>query len=429
MNGWRFQRTTPSGYHGPMTPTISHDLGCGVRVLPGDGDGRVVLSESVAFNWRPREGERPGSAVMLGGESYEVVEHQPWRRGGRWILEPWTGEDVMRVIFALDETSVADAFDAARASAKAERLGPWMYALAPFLGFASSKSQRRWRDTWGFPAAMATWTSAILEILVGAVCVVELMISGFSGESIFPWLPRPLIRFGLFFFLEGVVRLIQVFGDSEPVGTVFGLVASFFERPRRPESDPVQAPEVRLHDRDLGSLELLSPIQRRDWEEPGLLPYRGETFAVESVTRQGDTWVYVFTRVKVGDDWNGRRLRLVPPRSTVEKRTFSESPGLARTVLLSIACMLAQGRFQERWGWLVGMPATWFTLFGAGVELVGGLTNLGSGGGAQSMALVLNLFFVFEAVTRFGWVALRGEPLGSVIGLPLSPLLERVLPE
>ena len=414
-----------------MTPTISRDLGFGVRVVPGDGDGRVVLSESVAFNWRPREGERSGSAVMLGGESYEVVEHQPWRRGGRWILEPWTGEDVMRVIFALDETSVADAFDAARDSAKAERLGPWMYAFAPFLGFASSKSQRRWRDTWGFPAAMATWTSAIVEMVVGAACVLELVASFAGGVSVFSWIPRPLIFFGLYFFGEGILRLAQVFADSEPVGAfmVVDLLASVFERPGRPKPEPVQAPEVRLHDRDLGSLELLSPIQRRDWEEPGLLPYRGEIFSVESVTRQGDTWVYVFTGVKVADDWNGRRLRLVPPRSTVEKRTFSESPGLFKTVLLSIACMLAQGRFQERWGWLVGMPATWFTLSGAAVELVGGLTNLGSSGGAQPMALVLNLFFVFEAVTRLGWVVLRGEPLGSVIGLPLSPLLERVLPE
>ena len=272
-----------------MTPTISRDLGSGVRVVPGDGDGRVVLSEAVAFNWRPREGKHPGSAVMLGGESYEVVEHQPWRRGGRWILEPWTGEDVMRVIFTLDETSVADVADAVHASAKAERLGPWMYAFAPFLGFAPSTWQRRWRDSWGFPAALATWTSAILEMLVGAACVIELIASFAGGVSVFSWIPRPLIFFGLYFFGEGIVRLAQVFADSEPVGAllVVDLLASVFERPRRPEPVPVQAPEVRLHDRESGSLELLSPIQRRDWEEPGLLPYRGETFSVESVTRQG----------------------------------------------------------------------------------------------------------------------------------------------
>ena len=397
--------------------------------MPGDGECFVVLSEAVEFGWRPREEGRPGSAVMLEGESYEVVEHQPWRRGGRWILQPWTGEDVMRVIFSLDEASVARVFEMARASAKAERLGPWMYVLAPILGFAAASWQRRWRDTWGFPATMATWTSAILEMLVGSVCVVELMISGFSGESVFPWLPRPLTYFGLFFFLEGVIRLIQVFGDSEPVGTFFGLVASVFERRRKPESEPTLGPEVRLHDRESGSLELLSPIQRRDWEEPGLLPYRGETFAVDGLQRQGESWVYIFTRVELADGWNGRRLHLMPPKSKVERKTFSDSPGLAKSVLLSIACTLAQGRFQERWGWLVGVRGTWFTLFGAATEMIGGLSNLGAGAGTQALGLMLNLFFIFEGVARLGWVVLRGQPLGSVIGLPLSPLLEKVLPE
>ena len=42
---------------------------------------------------------------------------------------------------------------------------------------------------------------------------------------------------------------------------------------------------------------------------------------------------------------------------------------------------------------------------------------------------IFNLFFIIEAVTRLGWVVRTGEPLGSVLGLPLTPLLERVLPE
>jgi len=425
----RLQRTASPGYHEAMSPITSRDFGHGVRVVPGDGDCLVVLSEAVDLSWRPRKEGRPGSAVMIEGESYEVVEHQPWRRGGRWILEPWTGEDVMRVIFSLDEASVADVVETARTSARAERLGPWMYAFAPLLGFAASSWQRRWRDSWGFPAFTATWTSAILELLVGGVCVVELLISGFAGESVFPWLPRPLTHVGLFFFLEGLVRLVQVFGDPEPVGTVFGLVASVFEASRQPEPESVPAPKVQIRDLDAGWLELLSPIQRRDWEESGLLHYQGETFALDGQNRQGESWLYVFVRVEVADDWNGRRLRLLPPRSTVEKRTFSGSPGLVKSVLLSIACTLAQGRFQERWGWLTGVRATWFTVLGAVAELFGGLSNLGSGAGVQPVGLALNLFFVFEGVTRIGWVVLRGESLGSVLGLPLTPLLEKLLPE
>jgi hypothetical protein len=45
------------------------------------------------------------------------------------------------------------------------------------------------------------------------------------------------------------------------------------------------------------------------------------------------------------------------------------------------------------------------------------------------LALLLNLFFVFEAVVRFSSVVLKGRPQGSLFGLPLVPILERILPE
>ena len=412
-----------------MTSTIGRDFGSGVRVVPGDGNGLVVLAASVDFSWRPRQDGRPGSVVMIDGDSYEVTEHQPWRRGGRWSLEPWVGEDVMRVIFTLDETSVAGVVEAARSSDTAVRLRPWMVGLAPLLGFAPASWQRRWRDAWGFPAAMATWTSAVVEMLVGAVGVFELVASSAGGVSVFPWIPRPLTFFGLYLFVEGIARLAQVFADSEPVGTLFGSAVSFFERPKKPAAQPVHAPDVRFHDRESGSLELASPIQRRDWEEPGLLPFRGETFAMVRLRRLGESWIYLFSRVEVTDDWNGRRLRLALPRTRPVKRSFADAPGLAKTVMLTIACTLAPGRFQERWGWQIGVRATWFTIIGAGVEMIGGVSNLGSGAGAQPIELALNLFFVVEAVARLAWVVLRGRPLGSLIGWPLSPLLDRVLPE
>jgi hypothetical protein len=412
-----------------MTSTVGRDLGSGVRVVPGDGGDLVVLAESVDFRWRPREDGRPGSVVMIDGDSYEVVERQPWRRGGRWILEPWAGEDVMRVIFTLDDASVAGVAAAARASDTAARLRPWMIGLAPLLGFAASSWQRRWRDAWGFPAATATWTSAVLEMLVGAVGVFELVASSAGGVSVFSWIPRPLVFCGLYLFVEGIVRLAQVFADSEPVGTLLGLVVSTVERPKKPPAQPFHAPDVRLHDRETGSLELGSPIQRRDWEAPGLLPFRGETFAMDGVRRLGESWIYAFSRVDVADDWDGRRLRLAPPHPGPAGPSFEDAPGLVKTVMLTIACTVAPGRFQERWGWQIGVRATWFTAIGAGVELVGGLSNLGSGAGSQPIELMLNLVFVVEALTRLTWVVLRGRPLGSLIGWPLSPLLDRILPE
>jgi hypothetical protein len=66
---------------------------------------------------------------------------------------------------------------------------------------------------------------------------------------------------------------------------------------------------------------------------------------------------------------------------------------------------------------------------GASAELIGGWSNLSAGTGAALLTVVLNLFFVFEAVVRFGSVTFRGQPLGSLLGLPLIPVLDRYLPE
>jgi len=412
-----------------MTSTTSRDLGHGVRIMPGDGDGIVVQSSDFDFGWRPRMGERPGAAVMWEGSSFEVVEREPWRRGARWTLAPWTGEGVMRVVVPLDSATVDAAAQVAQTEARGAKLRPWLWLLAPVLGFATASWQRRWRDDWGYPALLATWLSAMFEIVVGAACVIEFIVTMVAGESLLPWIPRPVIHFGLVLFAEGAVRLMQVFSDPEPVGTIFGLVISTFERREPPAAEPINAPSIHAYDDTEGVLELVSTILRRDWEAPGLLPYRGELFALESTKRLGESWVYVFGRLKVAEDWDGPRLRLLPPQSKMEGRSFAGQPGPIKTVLLTIACTLAPRRFQERWSRELGVGEKWFTAMGASAELLGGLSNLGASEVAPALIVLLNLFFVGEAMVRFGSLVIRGHPLGSVFGLPLAPVLEKYLPE
>ena len=78
----------------------------------------------------------------------------PWRNGARWTLEPWNDHDVMRVVLPLDETSVQAAAERARRDRAEQRLRPVMWLLMPVLGLAAASWQRRWRDEWGFPAAL-----------------------------------------------------------------------------------------------------------------------------------------------------------------------------------------------------------------------------------------------------------------------------------
>ena len=221
-----------------MTSPTNGDLGHGVRVMPGDGGRIVVQSAEFDLGWRPRVAEQPGSAVVWGGASFEVLEREPWGRGARWTLVPWTGEDVMRVVLPLDGAAVEAAARDARAAAREAALRPWFWLLSPVLGFASASAQRRWRDAWGFPATTATWLSAIFEFVLGGLCIVELMVASQAGVEIFSWIPRWLLFCGLPLCVEGLVRMKMVASDSEPIGSFFGLIGSVFERARKPTPEP-----------------------------------------------------------------------------------------------------------------------------------------------------------------------------------------------
>jgi len=412
-----------------MTLTTGRDLGHGVRVMAGDGRGLIVQSSVFDLGWRARADDVPGSAVIWEGSCFEVVERRQWRRGARWTLEPWTGEDVMRVVTPLDEGTVGAAAEAARLAARAELMRPWLWLVSPLLGFAPAPWQRRWRDIWGFPAVVATWLSAILEVAVGTIGVMELLAAAAAGPPIFPWLPRPFVYVGLALFVEGLIRLAQLFADSGPVGSFFGLVAAVFERAPAAVVDPHPAPSVKAFNEVNGSLELVSTIQRRDWESPGRLPYRGDLYTLEATTKIGADWVYRFTRSDVAGGGSETVHRLLPAWSKTAGRAFPDQPGIVKTVLLTIACTLGPRRFQERWAWELGVRPFWFTAVGAAAELVGGLSNLGAQHLGGSPALLLNLFFVFEAVVRLGWLVFKGHPMGSVFGLPLVVFLEHSLPE
>ncbi len=166
---------------------------------------------------------------------------------------------------------------------------------------------------------------------------------------------------------------------------------------------------------------------RRDWEEPGILTYRNEDYVLDGARQLGENWIYCFRRTALSGGEARARLRLSPPPPAAEPVVRDEAPGLVKTVLLNIACTMAPARFQERWAWWVGMRAIWFTVAGSLVELAGGLANLRAG--ADGLFVPLNLFFVVEAVSRLTVVALKKKPLGSVFGLALTPILDRVLPD
>ena len=98
------------------------------------------------------------------------------------------------------------------------------------------------------------------------------------------------------------------------------------------------------------------------------------------------------------------------------------------TMLVTALSCLAPSDIQKRWADHLRIRPQLLTVFGAGAELVGGLVNSRGASGESIWWLALDLFFIVEGILRFAVLVLHGQPVGSVFGLVLRPLLERWMP-
>lgn len=408
-----------------MTHERGEDLGHGVHVSPGLSAEFIVTSPRLDLGWREAHGQVSGTAVSWGECAFEVVGRSGAGSGDQWTLRRWDEESVMRGVFTLDRESVAEIADRAAAESRDARTRRSTVLLLPLLGLAPAGLQKRWADDWGLNAERATQISAVCELLVGSLGIIQVAASAFGGENFIPtWLAFP----GVFLFASGFVRLALVAADGEPVGSVLGLVWL----PMKPKSTPTTPdtkPAVRSFDQDVGRLVLVSPIHRRDWDREGLLPFRGDYFRLEAVEMEGRTWIYLFSRENHGDGAD-RVIRLVPPsqQSLSSPAVDPDAPSFPRTMLVTAAVTLGPASDQERWSTGLGVRAVWLTVLGAVAEFVGGIANLQRDFGSPHQVLILlDIFLVGEGLLRLG-SAFIGRPMGSVFGWILRPLYRRWLP-
>jgi hypothetical protein len=93
-----------------------------------------------------------------------------------------------------------------------------------------------------------------------------------------------------------------------------------------------------------------------------------------------------------------------------------------------VAC-LASSEAQRAWADRIGVRAVWLTLLGGAAELVGGLHNLTAGGGdLGALGLLLNLLLLGDGLVRLALLTMSQKPVGSVFGILLRPLIERLIP-
>lgn len=408
------------------------DLGDGVSVVPMLGGGWQVRSPSLELPWRVRAGRVAGSAVIWMDRPWEVTAREGPDAGHRWTLQPWPEAEAMRVVHTLDRGWVGALARERAAVVRANRLRYGLLPVLPLLGLVPGELQDRWRLEWGFPAIPATTLSAVLELGLATLGLVQMMASLFGGGGV---LPAPLSWLGPispFLFVESVVRLKHVVGNQEPIGSVLGLPLAVLV-PRRKLERPQQRPQLRRLGEETGRLELYSPIHRRDWSHGGVLRYRDRLFAMIKLERSGSGWLYHFAPSDV--DLSVPNLRLLPP---VERASGDRRHGTGRgddrgmgvvgvAVTTALACM-APGDQQVRWAAAVGASPALLTVLGAGAEVVGAMVNFQTGRAVGSFAeLAFNLFLVGEGLFRWAGLLLTGRPVGSIIGAAIRPLMEKAL--
>lgn len=407
-----------------MSPSHGEDLGHGVYASPGDEGDLIVSSPRLELGWRVAEGRVPGTGVLWGGKSYEVVSRVEAGRGSRWKLRGWDDPTAMRNVFKLDRDSIQGVADSAELEARGRLARGWTLAVLPVLGLAPAALQKKWSNEWGFAAGRATMVSAILEMLAGGAGTVQLAAAAFGADFFMPpalAVPGPLL------FISGCGRLVMVFGDGEPVGSILG--APFLLLVRKSGAQAEQSvPALRLLDEAKGVLVLVSPVLRRDWDRDGILRYRGQRFRFDGVGQEGRSWVYRFIRAD-GHSADEPALRLRPPRPTAPvKPAIEEPPSFLRTMLMTAAVTLGPASDQVIWAKELGINPRWLTVMGGAAELVGGVANLMNDlGSAHPWLALLDFFLVGEGLLRLG-SALTGRPMGSTFGWIIRPLYRRWLP-
>ena len=410
-----------------MDRTQGEDLSYGVWAALSVSGEVIVTSPRFDLGWQVRAGETPGTAVLWRERPYEVVGRQPAGAGDRWTLRPWGEATAMRTVFTLSPDTVRPLGMEAVAERRGRWTRAWTLPFLPLLGLAPARLQKRWSDLWSFPAGAATWVSAIAEVLVGTLGTMQTVLLACGGDFFLPVWLRWLTVAGPVLFFSGLARMAQVAADGEPIGSPFGLPLTLLLRESRRPAE-ASTPEVRQIDEVAGSLELVSPVHRFDWDRDGILSYRGRRYRLDSTGQEGGQWVYRFMRSP--DTPGDRALRLLPPpeKPFAAPHALNAPPSFLATALVTACVTLGPPEDQERWAEHLRIRPIWLTLVGAGAELVGGIVNIGNDAprGAP-LLLILDLFLVGEGLLRLAGVILAGRPVGSVFGWLLRPLYRRWL--
>ena len=374
--------------------------------------------------FRPRlEGEtrrpaHPGTTVRIGEDLFEVVAAE--KSGGEWVyrLEPWTGQDTIRVYVDWGEESAREFAAGLRDNRIRERKNLLAWGAQAFLGFLPAKNQEQLYEARGLDPARATFWSAALETVVAcpfAVWFVITLVAGGMGRlggSIPTW--AGVLACAA--MAEGVFRLAAVISTGEPIGSLslalLGLRLKS-EGPQYVPSDEILAIE--------GVLNVVSPVPKVWWERAGGVTYRGESYFLAGSRREKAKFIYCFRKGGGGFPTLDPELEKVRNRSSDLSYVFAPLWGFLPSDLQK--SLEFYGRYRPRPYVILSICFN----FLAALAIMGpGLRNL-SRGVFEIWSLVLlaaALLLFMESVLRLLRLMRDGQITGSFLAFLVKPVYD-----
>ncbi len=398
------------------------DLGHDVRVE--ERQDRLVLSSvSVDLGLHPPQGRVPGTAVDWHGRIWHVAEGGWEETGGTWVLLPWPEGRVARRVLILDRIAVSEQAEEEARQRREESLRWTALPFLPLLGLAPESYQLRWKNEWGFPAVRATWLSALLQLVIGAVGLLEAYVLGFARDSILPPGLEWLAVVGPLLFVEALVRMVLVAARDEPVSSAEGLPLLWLPKSRSEQEEGPRQPEILRWDPQAAVLELAVPVRRPDWEGDGFLRYQDVPLRLENLRSIGTGFLYRF--VRAADETEACELRLRSPRPREDASPPKGDVSIPRLAVGTALMCFAPAEHQVVWTVRHGLPRTLLTWVGGSLELLGGMRALGGDLAADTAWVILDVVLLIEGIIRLV-AAVRGRALGSVFGRPFGLLWKRL---
>jgi hypothetical protein len=374
--------------------------------------------------FRPRvEGDlrrpaHPGTAVRIGEDLYEVVAAE--RAGGEWIyrLEPWTGQDTIRVYVEWGEGSTRE-FAAGRQRERIRQRRDFLsWAGQAFLGFLPARRQQRRCEEAGLDPARATTWSAVLEVLIALPVAFFFFAEAVSGAASGPARSVPAWA-GLLacaVLADGAFRLAAVLSTEEPMGSLFLVLLDFRSKRKGPDHEP--GDEIQ---RIEAEMKVLSTVPKAWWERAGGVTYGGEPYVLTASARENKKYAYRF--LKGGGGFPVLDTELEKARNRASDLSYAFAPIWGFLPARLQAVLASYGRYNPR-------PNV---VFSAGVTLLVALALSGPGlkamaqgaPGAWSLAKLGFAAALFtESLLRILRLFKDGQASGSVLGLLVRPIYD-----